>query len=276
MNSALQEAPKLTTKTNHESPRVVLPSLELLPKWAREHVNNTKAPTFEDHGSSLRIIWAMLPENDSTPNYVRDHEWELALLFHQDHRVSSAVDGQAPESNYVPRVHEPVPAMPKLAETSEEVEEPEQAVKGVLDESRMRAPPTAPRGYRFLDLLDARRDPLLGHASDQQAQGARQASPHDVESNRPRGPPRKAVCQHCWETGRTCDSHGQCGSCRSLKIKYIRKLCTSGPGCLNPRCFRLHPGDWDPSDPEWIVEEGILGRKNSAIGSRPFGDYYRP
>lgn len=87
---------------------------------------------------------------------------------------------------------------------------------------------------------------------------------------------RKSICVRCWETSGLCDFYGQCRSCKINKVKCVRKLCEV-TDCKNPKCPCLHPGQWDETDPDLVVERGALpSRRQSCPRRRPPGDSYRP
>lgn len=75
---------------------------------------------------------------------------------------------------------------------------------------------------------------------------------------------RKPICVNCWETSSWCDFDGQCGSCKIYGIKCVRKLCSEGERCFNQRCPCLHPGEWDETNSDWVVETGTLPRRRPA------------
>lgn len=71
----------------------------------------------------------------------------------------------------------------------------------------------------------------------------------------------KAVCEHCWLTGEPCNLSPACRTCVRDGVRCVRKLCDEGRRCQCPKCPRLHPGQWDERDPEFVVEEGRMPRK---------------
>ncbi|KAK5730582.1 hypothetical protein LTR15_000519 [Elasticomyces elasticus] len=135
---------------------------------------------------------------------------------------------------------------------------------------------------RYFDPADPRRDSLRHSIFGVYATGRKDSLK--------RGPPhpsdpdyrRKAICVHCWTTSGFCDFYGQCGTCRIEKVRCVRKLCSSGLACRNPRCpclrksrFCSHvlhshrltelllpdPGQWDERDDDFVVERGPLPPK---------------
>lgn len=136
--------------------------------------------------------------------------------------------------------------------------------------------PTSPARRNYFHPADPRRDSLKDSIFGKYATGKKRSLPEAFDRNQ--GTRRaRSVCVHCWATDSFCDNngrmYGQCGTCRSDNVKCVHKLCDGGLGCRNPRCPCLHPGDWDPNNPEWIVEEGKMPQK----GRRRSGpDFYRP
>lgn len=85
--------------------------------------------------------------------------------------------------------------------------------------------------------------------------------PHSRTPRRYRGPPRKAVCTHCWTTRQLCGFSPRCKTCVVDNEKCVRKLCEDGEWCLNSRCPCLHPGEWDEREEGFVVERGRMPRR---------------
>lgn len=72
---------------------------------------------------------------------------------------------------------------------------------------------------------------------------------------------RRFVCVNCRSTNSKCDSSTTCYSCRLYGSRCVYKRCRFGLGCRHPKCFRIHPGQYDSTDGAWIVEDGSMPRK---------------
>ena len=107
---------------------------------------------------------------------------------------------------------------------------------------------------------DSRHNPSPGQYALGPLQRKRSLPRNHPESERVR---LKPICVHCWTTSSWCDFYGQCGSCRIAGIQCVRKHCSIGLGCRNPRCPCMHPGQWDETDETWVVEVGPLPRRDS-------------
>ena len=141
----------------------------------------------------------------------------------------------------------------------------------------LRRDPESPRRSNCFDPSDPRRDSLEDSIFGKYAKGKKRPLPKDPSCEE--GFRRKSVCVHCWETSGICHAYGQCGTYRIAKVKCVRKLCSSGLSCRNPRCPCLHPGEWNEKDPEFTVEKGPLPKRNRGERpetEKPLGDYYRP
>ncbi|KAK3660882.1 hypothetical protein LTR56_000640 [Elasticomyces elasticus] len=174
---------------------------------------------------------------------LRKIEWKLTALPQPD-RPYPGKDGPEEAAPAVPK------ASPSEQMTSEVQHDPRPS------ELRQDEP-----HRRYFDPADPRRDSLRNSIFGVYATGGKDSLK--------RGPPhpsdpdyrRKAICVHCWTTSGFCDFYGQCGTCRMEKVRCVRKLCGSGLACRNPRCPCLHPGQWDETDEEFVVERGPLPPK---------------
>ncbi|KXT12319.1 hypothetical protein AC579_7629 [Pseudocercospora musae] len=229
--------------------------------------------TSKDEGASLRKAALAFSPSRVKTHSLRPHKWELGGIGNEEakHEVVGSIspEGQEPQHpkissplssrrtihrkpqergrNEMPR-HNRSPAEDKATIKGGEAQTPHQEDDRVLLNSRKRfAEDMAPE--EFAAML----------------------------------PTRRSVCVRCWRTSELCDRGAQCRACQRDNVTCVHSICGHGLDCRHARCAKIHPGQYDEDDEDWVLDNVDMSGRNKGIDrderswlTRPVRDSWRP